>query len=158
MSMLNFRINRYFIYKIGSNVLSFKNVKDHVKSQDIRYCFPMPWSLLITLITFWTDKQRKSICSGVSELKLVHEISQKWWNFPFKTKSHNKISVLSYNDHFDYAVGGGRLYNDSIHDCTNDHLLATGCYPKVYLKYILYFNSSIMKWHLKRSKILSTEK
>ena len=108
MSMLNFTINWYFIYKIGSNVLSFKNVKDHVKSQDIRYCFQMPWSLLITLVTFWTDKQRKSICSGVSDLKLVHEISQKWWNFPFKTKSRNKISVLSYNDHFDYAVGGGR--------------------------------------------------
>ena len=33
-----------------------------------------------------------------------------------------------------------------------------GCYPKVSLKIIFYFYSSSLKWHPKRSKILSTEK
>ena len=32
-----------------------------------------------------------------------------------------------------------------------------GCYPKVCLKTMFYFYSSFLKWHLKKSKILSTE-
>ena len=114
MLMLNFTSQRVFhlFNRLTSAIIKkLWNIK--WISVDIR-CFSdamVSFNDFGSILKKIKNKQRKSICSEVScpiwnlYEPRFHKINIRW-TFPFKINSYNIITVLSYNDYFDYTVRG----------------------------------------------------
>ena len=104
--------------------------------------------VLLRSLAFFGNHRRSVAFNGTQWRFKVKKVKVLW--FSWKFGKMKKMHVWCHS----HKVSGINL----AYFCRYEALYLIGCYPKTYLKHLLYFYPIILNGYLKRSLILSIEK